>query len=151
MSAVTYPVFDLGQCVVFAEEAASWKVSAVSQSGRFMVLTRGDQHRPGKVRYTVMDLMFGIRGTATSYGLSFVSAEECTESMAAFERAASGLTTTGHGPLVSEISYRNWVWIQLADVQPDPRTGVLLSDVRHLVANAPVRVICQARPQPVMG
>ena len=81
-----YPEFAVGQKVIFAEFTRSWTVRAVSTSGRFVAFT---STMFGKLEYTVADLALGVRGTASSWGVSFTTDEDCVAALAAFSENPS--------------------------------------------------------------
>lgn len=140
-TAASYPKLVVGQRIRFAEYRTSMTVRAISTDGRFVALT---QKMFGDLSYTVMDLELGIRGTATSYGVGFTTDEDCREAVAAFERSARierehNLSHNDAGELLSEVSYRNWVWLRYTDSQPDKRTEAMVPELRALTYAAPPR------------
>lgn len=128
-----YPEFAVGQKVIFAEFTRSWTVRAVSTSGRFVAFT---STMFGKLGYTVADLTLGVRGTASSWGVSFTTDEDCVAALAAFERGAAGIVD---GSITSQVSHRNWVWLRYAAVQRDERTAAMLQELREITSAAPAR------------
>lgn len=159
-----WPAFEPGMRIRFAEDRQSFTVQAVSRNGRYVVCTR-PFNLQRTVFYTVMDLAKGIRGRDNRvFSPGYETREQCVDAAAAFEAADiyKHLRETGQyhdwydtewlrknpellsrdgvaHPTDTEISYRNWVWIRLQDIQTDPRTVGLIPALRALVAAAPPR------------
>lgn len=160
----TWPAFELGMKIRFADEKQSYTVQAVSPSGRFVVCTKPFNARR-TVLYSVIDLAQGIRGADNRvFGMGYETPEECQYAAAAFDAGAyfahlaagdaaldiNDPTWLSRHPALAdpdgnayprntEISYRNWVWLRLDDHQPDRRTQELLPALRALLAQAPPR------------
>lgn len=125
----TYPRVEVGQKIRFAGDRNSMTVRAVSEDGRFVVLTRPAF---GDVTYTVIDFALGIRGSATSWALSFLTDEDCKEAVAAFVRHTEPRMPGSPLEVTSQISRRNRVWLSFTDRQTDPRTAAILDQLRSV-------------------
>lgn len=167
-----WPRFEPGMRIRFANERQAYTVQAVSASGRYVVCTR-PFNLQRTVFYTVMDLAKGIRGADNRvFSPGYETIEDCQDVASAFE--ATDIYTrfrmagrapdrndehwlTQHPELVgkdgiaypcdTEVSYRNWVWIRLADNQPDARVARWVPALRTLVAGAPSRAMNDQEPR----
>ena len=90
----------------------------------------------GKLEYTVADLTLGVRGNASSWGVSFTTDEDCVEALHALERGAAGSV---EGSITYPVSHRNWVWLRYAAVQRDERAAAMLQELREITSAAPAR------------
>ncbi|MCT7371886.1 hypothetical protein [Mycolicibacterium llatzerense] len=161
---LTLPRFETGMKIRFGEEKSAYTVQAIAGDGRYLVCTKPFNLRK-TVLYTVVDLAKGIRGTDNRvFDMGYKTPEEChdaaaafaaTDTYAALRAAGEHIDPTNpawlanHPELVNrngfahpegtQVSYRNWVWLRLADNQPDPRVADLVPALRALLAQAPER------------
>lgn len=161
---LAWPHFEPGMKIRFAEEKTAYTVQAVSANGRYVVCTKPFNPRR-TVLYTIIDLARGVRGADNRvFHMGYETPEDCQHAAAALNAADTydQLTAAGepinvddpawlasHPELIgpnglthpqgTEVSYRNWVWLRVADRQPDPRTTELVPALRALLAQAPAR------------
>lgn len=113
-----------GDRIKFAGDRRWWTVKAVTAN--FVALTRQAEFEPaGTLCYTVVDWRNGVRGACNLVGQGWgdgtYTEVECAEMLAGFEAADEPIDFSSDGTapyrLRLEVSQRNWVRIDIAEVR----------------------------------
>jgi hypothetical protein len=121
-----YPKLIKGDRVRFAAFAQRWTVRAVTNGGRFAILTK--TFNPQRtVLYTVIDFKRGVRGKDDHYGLGYETDELVAEALAMFqvtedrEADKEGRWQTASG---ADVSYRaaNYIDLDMQAINDEPVT-----------------------------